>query len=103
MSSFSITISTVAAPATISVTVLTAYKAFKNQSKRNAEQQEQIEELKTMVKQQQVVITQSPPIDLPPTMTPAPHPTQSGSAQVPPPLPPVQLSIFIRPLPVRDL
>jgi len=90
MSRFSTTISTVAALATISVTVLTAYKAFDNQYERNAEQQEQIEELKTMVKQQQVVITQPPPVKLPPAVTPAPDPTQSGSAQAPPALPPVQ-------------
>ena len=85
MSKFQSTISTVAALGTIAVTAVTAYKAIENNKTYNAEQEAKIVELQTQLRQQQVVITQPPPVELPPVATP--DPTQSGSAQVPPPLP----------------
>ena len=90
MSKFQSTISTVAALGTIAVTAVTAYKFSENSKIYNAEQEAKIEQLKTQLNQQPVVITQPPPVVLPPAVVTTPDPTIEGSAQAPPPLPPVQ-------------
>jgi hypothetical protein len=93
MSKFQSTISTVAALGTIAVTAVTAYKTIENNKTYNAEQKSKIEQLQTQLKQQPVVLTQPPPVVLPPvetTVPTTPDPTKEGSAQAPPPLPPVQ-------------
>jgi hypothetical protein len=84
MSRFQSTISTVAALGTIAVTAVTAYKAIENNKAYNAEQEAKIVELQTQFRQQQGVITQPPPVELPPAVTTTPEPTQ---APIPPPLP----------------
>jgi hypothetical protein len=89
MNKFQSTISTVAALGTIAVTAVTAYKTFENHRVYNAEQEAKIEQLQTQLKQQPVVITQPLPVELPPAVVTTPDPTKEGSAQAPPPLPPV--------------
>jgi hypothetical protein len=84
MNKFQSTISTFAALGTIAVTAVTAYKAIENNKTYNAEQEAKIRTLQTQLKQLPP-LTQPPPVELPPVSTP--DPTQSGSAQVPPPPP----------------
>jgi len=90
MSKFQSTVSTLAALASIAVTTVGVYKAVENNKQHVADQQEQIEQLKTQLKQEPTQahpqVKQPPkPLELPPVAQQVAETVDSE--QTPPPVP----------------